>query len=37
MEMCRRAFTNLLEASATGNDARRLINVAAHGLQTGDG
>jgi hypothetical protein len=36
VETCRRAFTNLLSASVTGNDARRLIGAAAHDLQTGD-
>jgi transcriptional regulator with XRE-family HTH domain len=36
VEMCRRAFTNLLGASVTGNDARRLIGAAAHDLQTDD-
>lgn len=37
VEMCRQAFTNLLGASVTGNDARRIISAAAHDLQTGDG
>jgi hypothetical protein len=36
VEMCRQAFANLLSASATGNDARRLISTAAHDLQTDD-
>jgi hypothetical protein len=33
VEMCRQAFTNLLAASATGDDARRLITSAAGDLQ----
>jgi transcriptional regulator with XRE-family HTH domain len=36
VETCRQAFTNLLSASATGNDAQRLISAAAHDLQTAD-
>ncbi len=36
VEMCRRAFTSLLGASVTGNDARRLIGAAAHDLQEDD-
>jgi hypothetical protein len=36
VETCRRAFTNLLSASVTGNEARRLIGTAAHDLQTDD-
>lgn len=36
VETCRRAFDNLLDASATGDDARRLIAAAANDLQAGD-
>jgi transcriptional regulator with XRE-family HTH domain len=32
VEMCRRAFANLLAASATGDDARELITLAARNL-----
>jgi transcriptional regulator with XRE-family HTH domain len=37
VEMCRKAFANLLGASATGDDARRLISAAAHDSHTVDG
>lgn len=36
VEMCRKAFTNLLGASVTGDDARRLISAAARELQAGN-
>jgi hypothetical protein len=36
VQMCRQAFANLLGASATGDDARRLISAAAHDLHAGD-
>lgn len=35
VEMCRQAFSNLLSASATGEEARRLITLAARDLREG--